>query len=200
MRDIKLLSVFLLSLFSIQSYAALIELDTQGSVETMATSNDFFYGLAPSYDIGGNIYTTSLVDLTFTYLGHEAGYNNDFTAYDQTLNNKSNSIGESFTVSNISAGLMDFSFYSNSIHLGIDNGANNPFESYQSFATILDFTYNNFHYDAIVLFDDSGAGPDDNHDDHIIGINAVSVPEPAVIFLMGTGLIGLGLARRKIIK
>ena len=79
--------------------------------------------------------------------------------------------------------------------MGINNSSNNDLGSFQSFATILDFTYDGTFYDAIVLFDDSGAGPDDDGDDHIIGIRAV--PEPAIIALFATGLFGTGFARRK---
>ena len=79
--------------------------------------------------------------------------------------------------------------------MGIKNDSYNDLGSFQSFATILDFTYDGTFYDAIVLFDDSGAGPDDDGDDHIIGIRAV--PEPAIIALFATGLLETGFSRRK---
>ena len=75
----------------------------------------------------------------------------------------------------------------------INNGSNNDLGSFQSFATILNFTYDGTFYDASVLFDDSGAGLDD--DDHIIGIRAV--PELVIIALFATGLFGTSFARRK---
>jgi hypothetical protein len=106
-----------------------------------------------------------------------------------------NSVGDSFSVANVGAGLLGFDFYSNTISMGINNGSNNDLGSFQSFATISNFTYDGTFYDAIVLFDDSGAGPDDDGDDHIIGIRAV--PEPAIIALFATGLLGIGFARRR---
>ena len=200
MKSIKFFVAAVIVCFSLQSQAALLELDGLGADVSVPGNNDFFSGMGLSYNVGGNLFATSLVDLTFTYLGHEAGYSNDFNAYGQTLNNKTNSVDDSFTVSNVGAGLLNFDFYSyganNGWGLGIYNGNNTGFAAYQSFATLLDITYNSVFYDAIVLFDDSGAGPDDDSDDHIIGIRAV--PEPSIVALFGLGLFGLGFARRKI--
>lgn len=200
MKKIKFVAAGVIACFCLQSQAALIELDGGGAYVAVPSNNDYFSGIVSSYNVGGNLFATSLVDLTFSYLGHEAGYSNDFNAYGQTLNNKTNSVDDSFTVSNVGAGLLNFNFHSyganNGWGMGIYNGNNTGFAAYQSFATILDITYNDVFYDAIVLFDDSGAGPDDDSDDHIIGIRAV--PEPSIIALFGLGLLGIGFARRRI--
>jgi hypothetical protein len=202
MRRIKFFAAAVIACFSLQSQAMLIELDGGGADVAVPFNNDFFFGVVPTYNVGGNLLATSLVDLTFTYLGHEAGYSNDFNAYGNTLNNKTNNIDDSFSVANVGAGLLAFEFSvvnpPGVVPNGISNGANMVFGSWQTFATILDITYKGVYYDAIVLFDDSGAGPDDDADDHIIGIRAV--PEPSIIALFAAGLLGIGFTRRRMRK
>jgi len=51
------------------------------------------------------------------------------------------------------------------------------------------------NYDYLVYVDDSGAGPDYDHNDMILGVN--SVPEPSTFILFGIGMAGLRWYRRR---
>jgi hypothetical protein len=50
----------------------------------------------------------------------------------------------------------------------------------------------------VAAFDDSGAGPDDNHDDFLVLGRVSQVPLPPAVFLFLTGLAGVSwLGRRR---
>lgn len=134
--------------------------------------------------------------LTFTYLYKEAGFQNSFWFEGSELfNTNSSSFGDSQSfVYDGGLGDLDFFFktlnYSNNL-VGTVNNADNDSEVAYDF-----FTYQE---DGFILLglDDTGAGPDDNHDDMIIKITASKVPEPGTLALLGLGLAGLGVGYRR---
>ncbi len=70
-------------------------------------------------------------------------------------------------------------------------GMNATYEFYTSnhdFSTIGNFDY-------LLYIDDSGAGPDYDHNDMIVSVSAV--PEPTTLLLLGLGMAGAGVIRRR---
>jgi hypothetical protein len=170
---------------------------TGGSDYLSGLDNELL-GPGVTFNIGGNLNNT--VDTTFdlTYLGSEAGFSNNFNFGGSTIfNNKTASVGDMATVGSLT-GLLDFEYFSVNTGSGVSNGANFPINSFQSFAILSDYTHLGVMYDRIVFFDDSGAGPDEDYDDMIVGFNAVEeVPSPGSLALMGIGLFGMGLRKLK---
>lgn len=202
MKLITLAAAAVLSLSSLSAQALIIE---GGNTYTIPTSNLFKFNnsiTALEYNVGGNVKSDfdGEISLKFTYLGAEAAKFNTFTVGANSLGNEFNTFGDSFvhTFNLMSGDLFDFAF-STEVPVwpnSVANGANTELNTQPSFALLSLKNFKNSPYDALLLLDDTGGGLDDNHDDLVIGVNVVGVPESSTFVLMMMGLVGLFAARR----
>lgn len=177
----------------------------------VALNNDFRVNLAgagvTTYTLGASLATDSAGSIAFFYYGKEAGYNNQFLANGAAI---SYTTGSTPTLQNyfanpiaipgsmaVGGGLFDFRFCSITSGGCVTNAQNDSlfYSSSQSIAmSILDNGNS-----AWLFWDDSGAGPDDNHDDMLIRavFTPIRVPEPQTLGLLGAGLLGIWFTMRR---
>ncbi len=184
---------------------------TESSIGVVA-SNNFGSQLAAqgvtTYTLGSSLAVSAHGTVDFYYVGKEAGYRNVFSANGGALsyNTGFTPTFQNYFGSPISIGSMDvaagsvlgfgFCAYNgrNSLVGCLTNAQNDArgINSFQSIALNVTETV------AWILWDDSGAGPDDNHDDMLIRavFRPRAVSEPGTLALVGLGLLGVGFARR----
>ncbi|HSX52426.1 MAG TPA: PEP-CTERM sorting domain-containing protein [Cellvibrio sp.] len=213
MKLIKLAAAALITLSSLTAQAAYLDITggTTTNISSSGANHNYFKAngavTAPSFNVGGNLVSnfSGTVTLKFTYLGAEASYENKFITSAGSFTNApgkayGTSVGSSFVLSDsFSLGeAIGFSFKKGtSGGLTVANGANNEGDTTLSFATLLAGSFNASPFDAILFFDDTGGyQDDDNHDDLVVGVQVISVPESSTLVLMMMGLLGLFAARR----
>ncbi len=197
------------------AHAGFIETDNfapDQSTIGVVPANDFVDPLAAlgvtTYTLGASLSTDIAGYVTYYYYGKEAGYRNDFLAgglwHSTGFAPSQDLFGDPYRIGTVQvgAGLLDFSFcayaYSEIAPLlqgcvsNLQNDAKGLY-SYQSIALSI------VGDSAWLFWDDSGAGPDDNHDDMLIRavFSTTPVPEPGTLTLFGLGLLGIGLVRKR---
>ena len=160
---------------------------------------------------GSTVKLTENALVTFTFLGFEAGYDNDFNlagegelfTTEAYSSNTVKGIADSKSFS-LTAGVIDFSFDINGDKGMVVNGSNPDDSTHRegiNFFVSFDGADNAKLGNSLILFlDDSGAGPDDDHDDFAVRVEVAHAPEPATMLLFGSGLAGLGVFRKRFMK
>jgi hypothetical protein len=185
----------------------------QAITGTTFTNGDLYEGYK-----GGSLYVDLVpANLTFTYLGKEAGHSNSFT-YDYLGDNENSfytattSRGSSFWVSVSVEGYLElkftditasktsaFSGYAES-DLDIPPASSNPNNDRFGFLEVRDIDFGDGagEYDYLILFND--VYPDADFNDMVVGVKAVqAIPEPETYALMlaGLGVVGFMARRRR---
>lgn len=154
---------------------------------------------------GSQVYLTGKANVTFTRLGSEAGYQNKITygansLVDPAGGSAFNPLGfDSFSVTDVLAGLLGFSFHTSGGNLTVANGSNpdNSTWGINFFASFVGDATAKSGKSLYLFFDDDGANNDDNHDDLVVRVDVAAVPLPAAGLLFAGALGGLAAIRRR---
>lgn len=193
---------------------------TNGAIVLPVTSaNDFQSQLhsvsldAFTAGLGTNITLSGPATLTFTYMGSESGFSDNFLATSLTgpIFGQENSSGVdnhwpgggpgggvALGSGQFAGGSLSPFLLFNSLNIGALPASLGSF----GFGVFIpNANTNNYATNVFYIgYDDQATNPDDNHDDYIVRVNVSSpLPEPATwaMMIVGFGAVGFAMRRRK---
>jgi hypothetical protein len=199
--------------------AAFVFIDTQTPIASPATNistlNDFRSqligaGVSQMY-LGRRLAVTSPFDGSYVidvdFFAAEAGYRNQFILGSTTvIDNQGNRswLERDYGTYSLNSSLVTGSGPTRALNLRFcavtindcETNAQNDTSRIGSLQSIGMWLTNGGNT-AWLLWDDSGADADDNHDDLIVRLTYRSVPEPGTLALLGLGLVCIALFRRR---
>nr|WP_315849387.1 PEP-CTERM sorting domain-containing protein [uncultured Rhodoferax sp.] len=162
-----------------------------GDFDPVLLAGDYSAYNLQSMQKGATLFLSSVANLTYTFLGEEAAFNNAFGAYTISplaagaLTNNGSPMGTSFSLASVAGGALKFAFNSN---LGWNLFANGS----KSIGVVMA----NDSKSALLLFNDKGH--DGDFDDMVIKVAITTpVPEPETYAMLIAGLAVLGAAARR---
>ncbi len=158
------------------------------------TSLDYITGDLQSASNGLSV--SGPAEITFTYLGFEAGNQNYSASMGGGLFEKNvSTVGDSITLLQAAGGLIDFLFGTSSPQNSVGEIANHTTANPQSANYAIG--YQMIDADSYYVFFDDIASGDRDFDDLAMRVDVAPVPLPAAGWMMIAGLGGIAAMRRK---
>lgn len=158
----------------------------------------------------GTLTATGAGTVTYTYIGSDAGYTNNFVTTAGTFTNHGATALGTTISQNVTGGNLNFSFTTNSPAYSVSNGTtitNSTDLGYGNNQGVFGIvqgstkpiTIGENTYQALLIYNDPVRGGDHDYNDLVVGVNISPVPEPTegALLLSGIGLLGFIVARRK---